>query len=228
MDSHADAVLAGPSDIAPISRHTLHGDLVERIRDMIIEAKLPPGSRINEGLLGGKLGVSRTPLREAIKFVASEGLIELVPGRGAFIRKLTPKDVQEMLGFLSALEVAAGQAACRVASDADIMAIRLLHDTMMGHYERRNRLEYYKLNQAIHIGIVRLGGNAFLAAHHEATQARLKRIRYIGNEALEKWKGAVSEHEVMIAALEARNSDRLASVMAEHLAQTWNRVEGDV
>ena len=211
--------------IAPVSRHTLHGDLVERIRDMIIEGKLAPGARINEGVLGGQLGVSRTPLREAIKFVASEGLIELVPGRGAVIRKLTPQDVREMLEFLSGLEAIAGRKACRTASDAQIRELRGVHDTMMGFYRARNRLEYYKLNQAIHTGIVRLGGNGFLAAQHEATQARLKRIRFLGNEAPAKWKGAVAEHETMMAALEARDGEGLAAILVKHLDHTWERVE---
>ena len=228
MDSHVDTGLTVDSVIAPVSRHSLHGDLVERIRDMIIEGKLLPGSRINEGLLGGKLGVSRTPLREAIKFVASEGLIELVPGRGAVIRRLTPRDVREMLVFLSVLEAGAGRMACLTATAPEIAAIRRLHDEMMAQYLRRDRLEYYKLNQAIHTGIVRLSGNAFLAGQHEATQSRLKRIRFIGNEAPAKWRGAVSEHEAMITALEARDGDRLAAVLTLHLDRTWERVEGAV
>ena len=214
--------------IAPVSRRTLHGELVERIRDMIIEGKLPPGSRINEGQLGGKLGVSRTPLREAIKFVASEGLIELVPGRGAVIRKLTPRDVKEMLEFLSVLEAAAGRTACRTATDAEIAEMRKLHDEMMALYRGGDRLEYYKRNQAIHTGIVRLGKNAFLAAQHEATQARLKRIRFIGNDAPPKWARAVAEHERMIAALEARDGEALAAVLVEHLDRTWDRVEAQL
>src|SRR6185437_10395415 len=101
--------------IVPLNRRSLHDELVERIRDMIIEGQLAPLSRIHEGQLGKALGVSRTPLREALKFLASEGLLELVPGRGAVVRKLTPKDVRDMLDVLGAIETLGGRLACRHA-----------------------------------------------------------------------------------------------------------------
>ena len=169
---------------------------------MIIEGQLEPGARIHEGQLGQALGVSRTPLREALKFVASEGLIDLVPGRGGVVRQLTPRDVRNMLDVLIALETLAGRLACRNAATAQIGEVRALHDRMMGFYAERNRLEYYKLNQAIHTAITALSGNDFLASTHDAIQSRLKRIRFIGNEAPANWEGAVREHEEMIGALE--------------------------
>ena len=211
-------------DFAPVSRRTLHDELVSRIRDMIIEGHLAPGTRIHEGQLGQALGVSRTPLREALKFLASEGLIDLVPGRGAVVRTLTPKDVRNMLDVLSALEALAGKLACRNATDEQIAEVRRLHDEMMGFYAARNRLEYYKRNQAIHSAIVRISDNAFLASTHEMIQSRLKRIRFLGNEGPDKWEGAVAEHEDMIAALEARDAERLALVLARHMDETWRRV----
>src|SRR3954454_20934399 len=210
--------------ISPIVRHSLHDELVGRIRDMIIEGQLEPGSRIHEGQLGQALGVSRTPLREALKFLASEGLIDLVPGRGAIVRQLTPQDVRNMLEVLIALETLAGRLACRNATDAQIAQIRKLHDRMMGFYNGRKRLEYYKLNQAIHTAIARLSGNDFLASTHESIQSRLKRIRFIGSEAPESWGGAVQEHVEIIEALERRDGDRLAEVIARHLEETWTRV----
>jgi DNA-binding GntR family transcriptional regulator len=210
--------------ISPIVRHSLHDELVGRIRDMIIEGQLEPGSRIHEGQLGQALGVSRTPLREALKFLASEGLIDLVPGRGAIVRKLTPKDVGNMLEVLIALETLAGRLACRNATDAQIADVRKMHDRMMGFYASRKRLEYYKLNHAIHTAIVNLSGNDYLASTHEAIQSRLKRIRFIGNEAPENWSGAVQEHVEMIEALEKRDEGALTDVLTRHLEETWTRI----
>ncbi len=221
-------VAADEPAFVKISRHTLHGELLERLRDMIIESVLPPGTRINESQLGVRLGVSRTPLREAIKSVASEGLIELVPGRGAVIKQLTERDVREMLEVLAALETAAARAACRRATDAEIADVRALHDSMMAEYARRNRLEYYKLNQAVHAAIVRLAGNNFLSGQYEALQLRLKRIRFLGNAAPEKWRGAVAEHEAMVAALAARDAEALVRALTEHLEQTWVRVRDSI
>lgn len=90
----------------------------------------------------------------------------------------------------------------------------------------RRRLEYYKLNQAIHTAIVALSGNTPLVEIQAMLQTRLKRIRFIGHEGPEKWAAAVSEHEEMIAALEARDQDRLAEVLGRHLSNAWERVRG--
>ena len=139
-----------------IARPSLHEAIVTRVRDMIIEGDLAPGTRIHEGQLGNKLGVSRTPLREALKFLASEGLIELSPGRGAVVRQFSAKDVQDSLIVIGELEALAGRLACRNATDADICEVRAMHDRMMELYADRNRLPYFKLNQRIHSAIVRI------------------------------------------------------------------------
>jgi DNA-binding GntR family transcriptional regulator len=214
--------------IVPLSRRTLHDELVDRVRTLIVEGQLRPEMRIHEGELGKALGVSRTPLREALKVLASEGLIELVPGRGAIVKKLTPKDVAEMLDVLTALETLAARLACRNASAAQIERLRAVHDEMMGYYRAGNRLEYYWRNQAIHAGLAELSGNVLLATMHATIQARMKRIRFIGNEEPEGWAAAVAEHEAMIAALEAREEAVLAAVVARHLEETWTRVAGKI
>ena len=165
-----------------IDRPTLHDVVVIRVRDMIIEGTLAAGSRIHEGQLGQQLGISRTPLREALKVLAREGLVDLVQGKGALVRKLTHKDVKDMLVVLSAMEDLAGKLACENASDSDIREVRRLHDAMMGYYAVRNRLPYYKLNQEIHSAFIRITGNEALSMVHTQLQARLKRIRFIGNE----------------------------------------------
>ena len=218
----ADASAGGA--IARLNRRPLHDELVDRLRALVVEGQLAAGSRIHAGQLGAALGVSRTPLREALKVLASEGLVELVPGRGAVVKKLTAKDVREMLDVLVALETTAATLACRSASDEAIRALRRIHDEMMAFYRAGNRLEYYWRNQAIHAGVAQLSGNALLATLHQSIQARLRRIRFIGNEEPQKWAGAVAEHEEMIAALEARDDARLAAVIRRHLEQTWLRV----
>jgi DNA-binding GntR family transcriptional regulator len=215
---------SGVAAIEPLNRRTLHDEVVDRVRTLVVEGQLAPGARIHESQLGKALGVSRTPLREALKVLASEGLIELVPGRGAVVKRLTREDVRDMLDVLVALETLAGRLACRNASDADIERLRQTHDEMMRLYAAGDRLGYYWRNQAIHAGLAALSGNALLSSLHQAFAARLKRIRFIGNEEPDKWAGAVAEHEAMIAALEARNDARLAEVIQRHLDQTWLRV----
>ena len=208
----------------PIPRRSLHDEVVTRVRDMIIEGVLVPGSRVNETHIGQTLGVSRTPLREALKFLASEGLIELVTARGAIVKKFSAKDVRDMLDVLAVLEAFAARLACREATDAAIAGVRAIHDRMVDRYAVRDRLEYFKLNQQIHTAFLRLSGNAALESAHTSIQSRLKRIRYIGNQEPQKWAAAMAEHEDMITFLEARDGERLAQVVTQHMEHTWERV----
>ena len=103
-------------DQGRISRTSLHDTIVGRLRDMIIEGYLAPGTRLHEGQLGEQLGVSRTPLREAIKYLASEGLVELVPSRGAVVRRFDRKDIRDMMVVIRTLEELAGRLACEAGS----------------------------------------------------------------------------------------------------------------
>ncbi|KOF17446.1 GntR family transcriptional regulator [Ensifer adhaerens] len=212
----------------PIRRTALHDTLVSHLRDMIIEGDLSPGTRLHEGQLGEQLGVSRTPLREAIKYLASEGLVELVPSRGAVVKRFSAKDVHDMLTVLQTLEELAGKLACEAASDAGIAEVRALHDEMVRRYKVGDRLQYYKLNQQIHSAIVQLAENAALADMHAVLQTRLKRIRFIGHEGPEKWAAAVAEHDEMIVALEARDKAKLSEVLGRHLMNAWERVRASV
>lgn len=212
------------ADYIPITRRTLHDEVLERVRDMIIEGRLAPGQRINEGQVGAQLGVSRTPLREAIKTLASEGLVEILPAKGAIVRKFTARDLADILEVVKSLEQLGGRIACAQASDATIAAIHTLHKDMLALYATRERLDYFKLNQAIHSAIVAASGNAVLAEMHTTLQARIKRLRFVGNEGPEKWAGAVAEHEDMMAALLKRDAEALSEAIGRHMDTTLVRV----
>jgi DNA-binding GntR family transcriptional regulator len=208
----------------PITRKSLHEEVTGRVRDMIVDGRLTPGERIAELELCRQLGVSRTPLREALKVLASEGLVDLLPRRGAVVKVFTARDAQDMLSLIALLEAHAARLACR-ASDAEIDAILALHERMRRHYERRERQAYFRLNQEIHEALVRAAGNPTLAMLHGILGARLRRIRYIGNHSPENWAAAMGEHEAFIEALRARDGRRLARLLRGHLENTWPRVK---
>ncbi len=213
--------------VQPIVRGSLHEEVTQRVRDLITDGTLEAGATIPELELARQLAVSRTPLREALKVLASEGLVDLLPGRGAVVKVFTAKDAQDMLAVIALLEADAARAAVR-ADDGQIAAIVALHERMRVHYERRERPEYFRLNQEIHNAIVRAAGNATLAMLHGIVRARMRRIRYIGNQAPENWSAAMAEHEGFIAALRERDGERLARLMREHLENTWPRVSSVV
>lgn len=212
----------------PIERKPLHELVAGRVRDMIIEGRLPPGDPVNESRLCAELGVSRTPMREAVRTLAGEGLIVLRPGRSTIVRTFTASEVKGMLEVIAELETLAGRKACQNASDTEIADIRATHDAMMAHYRAGDRLPYYKLNQQIHSMIVACSSNSTLVEMHNLLQARMKRIRFIGHSAPEDWLDAVAEHEEMITALEKRHVGALADVLRRHIENTWHRVEGAI
>jgi DNA-binding GntR family transcriptional regulator len=129
---------------------------------------------------------------------------------------------------LTSLEQLGARLACQEASDETIQAIDALHGRMMELYAIRNRLEYFKLNQAIHTAIVAASGNAVLSEMHETLQARIKRLRFVGNEGPTKWAGAVDEHEEMIDALRRRDGEALAAAIGRHMDHTLVRVADSV
>ena len=217
-----------PSEAVRIERASLHNVVVSRIRDMIIEKLITVGARIHEGQLCQQLGISRTPLREALKVLASEGLVELVPSRGAVVRRMTRKDAHDMMKVLAHLEQMAGSLTCQNATDAQIREIRRLHDEMLRFYAARDRLQYFKLNQQIHSTLIALTGNESLCLVHDILQTRMKRIRFIGDKKEESWAAAVSDHEEMMAALEARDGQRLSAAMVDHLMGSWERIKSAI
>lgn len=210
--------------VAPIPRPSLHDEVVSRVRDMIVEGRLAAGLRVHEGKLCEQLGVSRTPLREALKVLATEGLVDLLPNRGAVVRAVTPKDTRDMLRVLGRLEGLAGELACREASDAELAEVKAMHEQMLRHFAARDIMEYFKLNQAIHSTIVRLANNETLRATHETLQARVKRIRFVPHDFHTDSEQPVREHERMMEALLARDGKRLGALLEEHLEMTWVRV----
>jgi DNA-binding GntR family transcriptional regulator len=208
----------------PIDKRSLTDQVADHIRDLIIEGRLVPGARIDEAAMIERLGVSRTPFREALRTLAAEGLVDLRPSRGAVVRKLSAKAVLGTLEVLAHLERLAGERACVHATDAQIAELLAVHARMAALHARRDRLPYYKLNQAFHNGLAAAADNAALHEVQGNLQARLKRIRYIGNRKPEYWDAAMREHEEMAAALRARDGKRLGEAMATHLMRTWDRV----
>jgi DNA-binding GntR family transcriptional regulator len=204
--------------ITPIGRRPLHEEAVERLRDMIVQGRLNAGERLNERLLCEQLGISRTPLREAIKLLAAEGLVDLLPNRGAVVSPLELARLSDTFKVMGALEGLAGELACQYATPKHIAEIRALHVEMLGMHVRGDLAGYFRHNQAIHLKIVEASGNATLSNTYRQLNANVRRARYMANLSKERWDEAVREHEQMLAALEARDVAGLTRLLQDHLA----------
>lgn len=201
----------------PIARTTLHGELVERIRAMIFSGELVGGERVPEQKLCDQLGISRTPLREALKVLGNEGLLDLLPNRGARVATLTEADIDEIFPVMGALEALAGELACARLTDADFAEIRALHYQMALHHTRGELQPYFALNQQIHECILKAAANPTLETQYRALAGRIRLARYRANMTAARWDQAIREHEEMLQALEARDGKRLSGVLRRHL-----------
>lgn len=218
-DAHGEEPVEKSNGQGPeaIVRVSLHDELISRLRDLIIEGELAPGSKVPERELCERFQVSRTPLREALKVLASEGLLILAPNRGATVSKLTVGDLDEIFPVMGALEALSGELAASRITKAELAEIRALHEEMVGHFERRDLRPYFRLNQKIHEKIMEAAGNPTLAQLHRGLNGRVRRARYLANMSPVRWAQAVDEHTEILEALERRDPTRLGAVLRKHL-----------
>ena len=203
--------------VVAIARAALHDQVVSRLRTMLIEGRIPPGAKLNERELCGLLGVSRTPLREAIKLLAAEGLVDLLPNRGAVAVKLSETDILYAFEMLAGLEGMSGDLAARRITAAELAEIKALHYEMLACFARGDLSGYYQLNARIHAAINVAAHNPLLTKTYREINARVQSLRFRSNLNELKWRRAVGEHEQMLAALEARDPAALRAVLTEHL-----------
>lgn len=207
-----------------IRKVSLHEETAVVLRDMIFEGELAAGERIIEPTLCTELGISRTPLREALKVLAAEGLVELVPRQGAVVTRVTADDVAAMFEVMEGLEATVGVLAAQRVNAADLADLQAMHKRMIIEHREGRRADYYATNQAIHFKLTACTGNAHLAADYQRYQNKLWRARYQANWSQERWDESMAEHEEIMAALKAQDGTRLSTLLARHLRRTADNV----
>jgi DNA-binding GntR family transcriptional regulator len=215
-----DPALHAAATILPFpGGRTLHADLLSGLRDLINQGDLAPGTRVPERALCERFGVSRTPLREVLKVLAADGLVELLPNRGARIATLGDEHLLHLFEVIGLLEAEGGRLACaRITPDA-VAEIQGLHYRMYAHFLRRELPEYFALNQQIHAAILAAAGNPVLSATFAGLAGRITRARYMSNRMNSaRWQQAMDEHDKILALLLLRDGAGLASLLHQHLA----------
>ncbi|MEB8389086.1 GntR family transcriptional regulator [Rhodobacteraceae bacterium KMM 6894] len=201
----------------PIRRMSLHQELVDRLQLLIINGDLTPGAKVPEKDLCARFDVSRTPMREALKVLASDGLVRLEPNRGAWVTTVTVGEVDEVFPVLGALEALSGELACKSITADEIATVRHLHEQMMVSYETRNLDSYFTLNQQIHRAILLAARNDTLTTSCQALSLRMQRARYLANMTEGRWAQAVQEHEDILKYLSDRDGKNLAKTLLGHM-----------
>jgi DNA-binding GntR family transcriptional regulator len=206
-----------PRPVEAIARpKPLHETVVERLRDMIVEGELASGERLHDANLARILQVSRTPIREATKLLAAEGLVDLLPGRGARVSELSLEDILDLFETIAGVERHACELAAERMSGPDLEKLQRAHKRMARHHAAGERQPYFKLNHEIHLAIVDASKNATLQAIHASLMSRARRARYAALASHARWMEAMGEHELIMSALAARDARRAGEIMRQH------------
>jgi len=210
--------------VTSINRRSLHQELTDRLRNMIVEGVLTAGEKVPERELCEKLGVSRTPMREALKVLAADELLTLEPNKGARVRAITLEDLEEVFPLMGALESLAGELACKNINSTQLTNISNEHKAMLHCYQSTDMPGYFSHNQRIHEIILEAAGNQTLSGIYRSLAVRVRQARYLANMSQERWQQAVNEHEEIMQALIAKDGSTLGAVLKRHLENKFMTV----
>lgn len=199
-----------------IVRRSLPAQLVPLLCDLIIEGELGPGTRIHELALCARLGVSRTPVREALKMLSVKGLVRLCPNRGAVVVCITRGEVEDLIPLLATIEGHAGELACARIDAASLDQVTELHRRLLDDHDRGDEQSYLRTNRAFHGAIVAAAGSRMLREVHDFVDTQLCLVS-VARKLSPQWDGAVEDHKQMMEALRVRDGSRLGVIMRDHV-----------
>ncbi len=209
------------AEAVPIAdRKSLSEDAADKLRELILLEKLSPGTPVPERDLAEGLGISRTPMKEALRTLEAEGLIEYGPTRRPRVADPSLHEITQNIQVLGALEALAGEMACESASDAEVIGVADLNAAMHALPLNVAPLEFFHLDMAFHARIVGAAQNAPLAKTHAQYNARLWRARFMSSRQIERRANTLAEHDEILAALRDRDAARIALAMRQHLNST--------
>jgi DNA-binding GntR family transcriptional regulator len=203
-----------------VSRTGLHDQATARLRTLIVRCDLAPGEVLSEAALSEALGISRTPLREALKLLAAEGLVELRMNRSSRVALLGQAEVEELFEAVAGIERIAAELAAERMTERDIRRLEQLQKRIERHHERGELRAYFDLNQQIHGFIVAAARNNTITATHKKLLARVERARFFALSAQGRWDESVDEHRRILAALEAHDGETAGRALEHHVRKT--------
>jgi DNA-binding GntR family transcriptional regulator len=207
---------AADSPAAPraLSPRALYQEVAERLRQQIFARELEPGSWIDEQKLAAEYGISRTPLREALKVLAVEGLVTMKVRRGAYVTEMSREDVAQVYHLLGLLEADAAGEVARHASAAQLAELRALHERL--ERQARSRDAFFATNEAFHLKLLDFAGNRWRAQIVTDLRKVMKLNRHHSLFRQGRLAESLAEHRQLMAAIEGRDARAAARLMRAH------------
>jgi DNA-binding GntR family transcriptional regulator len=204
-------------DPIPLRSPSLHDNVAERLRAMVFDRQLAPGELIDEKALAARWQISRTPLREALKVLAAEGLVELVPGKGSRVVSLTDEDAESLFPVMALLEGRCAHEATLRASDEQLAELHQLHERLEMHAAVNDIDGYYRANHAFHSKVQALAANRWLDRVTGDLRRFLRLLRGRQLHLPGRIDASINEHRVLIDAIGQRDAERAGRAMHDHL-----------
>jgi DNA-binding GntR family transcriptional regulator len=195
----------------------LYEQVAERLRTRIFAHELQPGSWIDEQALALEYGISRTPLREALKVLASEGLVVLKPRRGCYVTELSEQDIDEVFPVMALLEGRVAEEAARRITSADFSRLEAIHADLEKHAAANNADRFFEANQRFHTALQDIAGNRYLAQLIDDARKVIKLTRRDSLRLEGRLKQSLAEHREILEALRDKDADRARQHMHDHL-----------
>lgn len=202
-----------------MSEPNLADEIANQLRRDILRGKLPPDSPLKERDNAAELGVSRTPMREAIRILAQEGLVILRPSRSPVVARPSFKELSDQIAVMLVLEKMCAELACVNATEADFAELRAINQRISAVYDQADPLDLFEIDMSFHMAIARAAGNPSLYETHRTFLARLWRARFLAASQRRNRARVVGHHADILSALEARDTARVRAAIDQHLGQ---------
>lgn len=218
MKSSSDSqVLDLSVDVKPLARVSLSEQIADELRKLVLLEKLAPGAAIPERETAAALGVSRTPLRESLRILATEGLVDIEPNRPPRVANPSIAKLGDLLEVLGTLESLAGELACNNATDKAIEHICELESAMQEESDNPEPLRFFELDMQFHQSIVKASNNEALMNTHQTYNSQLWRARFVSSRERVNRPGTLSQHKAIIKALTKRDGAACSQALKQHL-----------
>ena len=200
-----------------IAHTALYQEVAERLRQRIFAHELPPGSWIDEQALAEQYGISRTPLREALKVLAAEGLVTLKPRRGCYVTEISEQDLDDIFPLLAILEGRCAFEATRKAKADDLVRLEAIH-TILEQSAAKGQIDrFFEANQEFHAAVQKLAGNRWVTQVIADLRKVMKLTRMHSLSSEGRVEQSLQEHAAILAAMKAQDADTAQQAMHDHL-----------
>jgi DNA-binding GntR family transcriptional regulator len=208
-----------------IQKKTLHEEIANNLREMIMSGELREGDKIKENELCDMMGISKTPLREALRVLSAEGLIRLIPNRGSYVTTPTFEEIKEMFDVMVALEGVCARTAVEKMSDQDFIKLENLHQKLEKNFERKDQKEYIRQNNLYHAFVQELAGNKTLNQIVNGLRQKILLYRFQSLNLPGRFEQSIEEHRILLTAFRNRNPKKAENLMKSHLKKQCDAME---